>query len=1363
MDNIKIKGEVFIEKVDINTNKVYETIGPVLNDVSWQGISLLLMPRNLYTSIMPITRPVSGTPTAKWMLAWSSYEVNQDISNWSIPIGTAGAETLGSAIDMEVGYPLFTAKTLPNEKDFVTFVAVLNPIAGGRTIKSLGLQASNIGGTNETVSDNSQYNTFTNLNLTTPCIQGESTQLQIKYRLYLDDVIPSASISNISNGYYSYLRDLFKVMSNGTYSGIVPITLENALENIGSSFYDYNNITNLGPYLIPNPSPSLMSKTTDFGIGKTNVTSQWNAYESVWRRLSNTFILTDINSMGTFFRTLMVGSSGATPITSSSYSKLPFIYQRSIEASASPITNVFKQTSAAIGPFQNINSISPMTGNLTFNTSGYTAQPFPKLVRLKITSDGDSSTATYKFETLDFTGGFVQNSFCPREALIPQDGRNIQDYSYHRKDPNEKIIIDYVSQGGTSIRNLNTTDTFVAVSCLRTQDAISIYNIATGNKITLSANTTPSLPVTNTSDVAISNGYIFVTCSATGLWQINPTLTTITHLTSIGVGIDSSKAYQIDVKSNGDLWVLFDGGLAQGITTDSGATWAWTVYNHTSSTIFNAVGITDNKWSNVTSMVIDKDHANNRILFVSGTVSTSNSNASSFIWWEGSTGTTTIQTTGIPYVGFSTSINLKRSDVMHCVNGYWLASSANVDGSGSFNQPLYKAQFGDLSWTTNTTTTPMYISARAIPATVAGVSGLFYGSNSPAGISNITRTSAFFVQGSNISALPATINSSTPQIEFFNKFGTVETTVADFRTYQETYFMGSGYAPVLYFSDSNMVVYYYYPTNTFTVAPLVIDPSATNYNTFKTACWKEYEWDGANWVLGNTNSKTCHTTSEVLVDGISIAFNDGVSGPHFLNTHQFVFVIGNGIMKDNATTYTYNLSVSPNETEIISDFYTAIGGQVTTVPSYRYGIMTDEYVNFSKRDSELVGDKGVIQTRGRISGREKVSSAFRIADQTIPANTPFTFKFKLITPSPAYGLNVSAFSIQLLNSSNSVQLYCDRDNVGNFAIKNSGGTVIGYIPKVNLNTTTDIIIERGNDNKIYFYYGSTLIYTHTTLGIQLHIGVNANTNDSLAQSVIGYYDMRLTYHELRRLVKVGNLSNSTGHFNPKFMGLTPSVAPNNAKITVNNIPRTIVNKASLDAISGVEVKVATGCGYIVFEDLPSITYPSTGSPTTGPCLATVVSGGVVTSIDIINTGSGFSTTPTLAISAPLSGVTATATATLTASKSVNDLVTITNAGVGYTDGTYTLVFSGGGGANAAGTVVISGGIVRRVNISNGGDSYTTAPTLSFTGAGSPTTAAVLTAAIGYRIASIAVTNGGSGYIPDGNTSLVGYATAHYLP
>lgn len=63
-------------------------------------------------------------------------------------------------------------------------------------------------------------------------------------------------------------------------------------------------------------------------------------------------------------------------------------------------------------------------------------------------------------------------------------------------------------------------------------------------------------------------------------------------------------------------------------------------------------------------------------------------------------------------------------------------------------------------------------------------------------------------------------------------------------------------------------------------------------------------------------------------------------------------------------------------------------------------------------------------------------------------------------------------------------------------------------------------------------------------------------------------------------------------------------------------------------------------------------------------------------------------------------------------------VTITNAGSGYTAGTYALGFSGGGGSGATGTYTVNGTLtVVSVSITAGGTGYTSAPTVSFPSGG----------------------------------------------
>lgn len=89
-------------------------------------------------------------------------------------------------------------------------------------------------------------------------------------------------------------------------------------------------------------------------------------------------------------------------------------------------------------------------------------------------------------------------------------------------------------------------------------------------------------------------------------------------------------------------------------------------------------------------------------------------------------------------------------------------------------------------------------------------------------------------------------------------------------------------------------------------------------------------------------------------------------------------------------------------------------------------------------------------------------------------------------------------------------------------------------------------------------------------------------------------------------------------------------------------------------------------------------------------------------------------------------------------------VGFSNAGAGFTDGTFPLTITGGGGTGATGQAVVVGGVVVSVQVTNPGTGYTTAPTVTLTGAGTPTTAAAFTTAISGVTLNSAGSVGGAG-------------------
>ena len=165
----------------------------------------------------------------------------------------------------------------------------------------------------------------------------------------------------------------------------------------------------------------------------------------------------------------------------------------------------------------------------------------------------------------------------------------------------------------------------------------------------------------------------------------------------------------------------------------------------------------------------------------------------------------------------------------------------------------------------------------------------------------------------------------------------------------------------------------------------------------------------------------------------------------------------------------------------------------------------------------------------------------------------------------------------------------------------------------------------------------------------------------------------------------------------------------------------------------------------------SQTLTLTGVGTTATAVTTFRNGGIQF-IDLLNSGSGYRATPTIAISsAPSGGITATAVAIttsvvgLTTSYAIES-VRITDPGAGYTE-IPTVTFTGGGGTGIAVTVgIATTGTVGVVTITDGGSGYYgTTPTITFTAPGTGTTAVGEVVAVGGTIQSARLSNAGAGY------------------
>jgi len=165
----------------------------------------------------------------------------------------------------------------------------------------------------------------------------------------------------------------------------------------------------------------------------------------------------------------------------------------------------------------------------------------------------------------------------------------------------------------------------------------------------------------------------------------------------------------------------------------------------------------------------------------------------------------------------------------------------------------------------------------------------------------------------------------------------------------------------------------------------------------------------------------------------------------------------------------------------------------------------------------------------------------------------------------------------------------------------------------------------------------------------------------------------------------------------------------------------------------------------------SQTLTLTGVGTTATAVTTFRNGGIQF-IDLLNSGSGYRATPTVAISsAPAGGITATAVAITTSAVGLTtsfaiESIRITNPGAGYLSPP-SISFQGGGGTGIAVTVgIATTGTVGVVTITDGGDGYYgTTPTVAFTAPTTGTTATGEVVAVGGTVRSVRIVNAGAGY------------------
>jgi len=1178
---MKIKTEVTLMLVNEDGSR--EQVGPpVCNDIAWPVL------RAWFLNTAPSTRTwtvgakrdvtTQNTTGYRWYMFYGSKDVKQTYLN--------GFYNMDAQVAVDQDTPTWTAGATSVDPAVVTFSAVIPaPVGSSRTIRVLGLDnnyPTGSGGIHDLTGSK-----FSILRLTTPCTQLVSQTLVVTYRLYLYPAVTPSNPHSPSRLWEDFLTLMQSLCNTVATSSLVVNTCN---PFIAGTSYKLDGLTSCAISGMPptaNQSHQYASmELTECGFGSRAVagfTCYGNAMSATL-----THDTTDTYATGAFIKTVM-NVSGGLLSSSGDYIRRVFFYEDVVPGLTSPLQNIFAQRNAPPGPFQDltVSNTATMTGTITLDPSSWIDPGYQVLAKINILAGGAAGTATYTIEKFIFTAGFAGNRWTPRTALLPQ---KLGDQSYVRKAAGETVYeqFPYTSAGGTSYRSPDGFRYVLAADCTRTQAGVSIYDIFVGSKKNFNATSSPALPVTAVADGEVAKGYCFIACANTGLWRIDPSLLTVEQIPS-PTGVE--KAYQIAVKDDAanTLWVLFDGGLCKLTNPDAAVgAMSWTVYNASvGSPLLSITGISDSNWSNVASMVVNPTATDNQFLFVTAAYPDTTGNyRKAYVWWNTSgAGAANPATNGVSLTGFTWSLAnlLRQSDAIVCVGDQWVLPINNSIYSAGTD--LYRCAFGAASLNAISFS---YGKPRPYTAKINGQRGLVVGN----GMDTTDGRPGIFIKDTVVSTIPnsTALTSASSYVEFVLRNGNTTAlnnieTLATIRTGMLT--KPLVYLPIsnMFFSQENFIDG---QNDCYGVTPFMLPPTHSKYTTYKDAFWKKYGWDGSAWVLGNTSGRATHTGGSQIsvLDNMSLSFTNGVSGTSFVANEWFITAIGLGLSKDNGTSYTYRMTTTFDSCAklTISD----------TVPQTPLGARTDEPVTFMPSSPDASSNSGLLpmltcnQNKGvavcrTTTGSDGGTNALLIADQLIPASTDFDLRFKWIS----FAGSTTASSYKALGVATGTGTYTFgvhfryNASTGNLEVYNNT-TLLNTIS----NPSVDAVcrITRTGSTVTAYYDGSSV--GSVTSSSQF---VVMSRSGGSSQNETGWWDMKLTYTENRRVLIVGTAgSPGTGYYNSKFAGLiSNSITGSNQIYIGSGSPLTAIMDYTTAgaALAGTgRVKVAAGAGWLIFHD-----------------------------------------------------------------------------------------------------------------------------------------------------------------------------------
>jgi len=713
------------------------------------------------------------------------------------------------------------------------------------------------------------------LALTTPCTQTTTETLDVFYRIIWDNPDPVASGMNNSRMLQLARRHAGANYSEATYYpnyNIFYYHLTKALpfmdgEYVGDSYCGIGS-GGLGSYF----------GSTTYAGGSAYADTSYRS-----RVMTFSCSLTQLTGR-------IVGGVGHLRNQYAPNSRALF-YNPLLRPSDSPIQNIFGHSAAGTGPFYRSTEVPAGGATVDVNGDSWTNPDWNKLLHIEITGSGNTGTATYKTHISNITG-FKNNTYYPAIVgiLSCHSANNFGGHTWF-----EDGSTYYSDYNGLLAMEHGTNPTQMVVF---KYDVIGRMDVITNERHRFTGTTTPAYDGTSLHQVYVVHDRSNVgscvpddmwVADAAGLYRIYADNSTIDKFDTTHPdlsGLSSNACYGVTY-TPGRIWAAFDGGLAW--TDDNGAT--FTVYDSGSTPAFN---IAD--YSRIWFIQGDPSHADHRLAIAYNTEGTPNNRADLDIYWWDSVSGNGNTLTNVYYGGTGNDPRLR------CETFRLFSCSPNdsVWGCRAYNAQSQQVTMFAYNATTHTHTYATHGSPnnknRYFLNWTRDLNGddamhVVYWSNDD------TRFAICKQDGTRVLS-DRMYRSDLP-------LGTMSGWYAD----------GSGSQSQKCILSSGMLVGSTLRNNSWGeirawyMIPAWNDQDAPLGGEGYHILWKGYGWDGANWVEGNTNSKTTHAGHEALIDGLTVAFDDDGAAETFVATDHYTCGVIDGILVDAATEFNHSYSM----------------------------------------------------------------------------------------------------------------------------------------------------------------------------------------------------------------------------------------------------------------------------------------------------------------------------------------------------------------------------------------------------------------------------------------------------------------------